>query len=57
MKFYTTQEAAEILRTTKQYLAILIRKGKLRASQPNGRKWLISHDDLLAFVEGAKNEN
>lgn len=35
-----------------------IKSGELKAFRPaNGRKWLISEADIMAFLGGVKNEN
>lgn len=50
-KWYTPEEAAEILRVSARTVYTYIADGKLRASKPAGRR-MILETDLRAFMCG-----
>lgn len=52
-KLLTLPEACEILRIRKSALYRLINAGKIRLTKV-GRRSLIAHDDLVAFLEASR---
>lgn len=50
MKFYTTEEVAEICRVTKETVRDWCRTGKLKGTK-RGRSYLIAEDDLKEYLE------
>lgn len=52
-KLLTLPEACEILRIKKSSLYRLINAGKIRLTKV-GRRSLIAHDDLVAFLEASR---
>lgn len=51
MKFYTAEEAAEILREKVENTRRRCAKGQIRAKR-SGRQWLISEDALTEYMSG-----
>lgn len=55
MKFLTTAEVAETIRTSENYVQRLCASGQL-AAKKLGTEWRISEDALTDFMAGGKTE-
>lgn len=49
-EFYTTSEAAQLLKVTQRTLYNYIDSGKLEASKTAANQWRISRDSVLRFL-------
>ena len=56
MKFYNTNEVAELLQTTRRTIYNYMRDGKLIGHKVAG-KWLFSEDDIKAFFNDETSTN
>ncbi len=52
-KYYTTEQAANLLKIHPKTMQRYIREGKLRANKV-GKSWLITGHDLSVFAEGTR---
>lgn len=55
LKTYTLNEAAEVLRCTRQTVYSYVIDGRIRASKV-GLKWLITHDELQYIINNGLRE-
>lgn len=54
MKFYTTEEIAEILKMDAETIRRFIRESKIKAHKI-GSEWRIKESDLMEFIEKKPN--
>lgn len=51
IKVYTLKEVSELLKTSERTLLTYIKAGKLDANKIGG-KWIVTHENLQAFITG-----
>lgn len=54
-KYYTIQEAGQLIDLTAPSVRAYIKKGKIRA-QKSGTRWYIAEENLQEFLKGGTNE-
>ncbi len=54
VKTYTPEDIAEILHVSRRTVYRYLKDGRLSASQPSGKLWRITEDDLRAFLDNGR---